>query len=74
MRGQEFMDWLTQTQHCEAKPIEGRNVTGFSVRIKCKKTGRVYYFSGPFGQGQVPSSVIKDVCDELWLDHPPGIK
>lgn len=74
MTGQEFIDWLVQNQQCETTPITGRNITGFSIRIICKKTGRSYYFSGPFGHQKIPTSVIKDVCDELWINYPPGVQ
>jgi hypothetical protein len=73
MTGQEFMDWLVKSQQCETELIEGRNITGFSIRIKCKKTGRTFYFSGPFGYDTVPKFVIVEICDELWLaTYPPG--
>jgi hypothetical protein len=73
MTGQQFIDWLTNSKNCDTSPIAGRNITGFSIKIKCKQTGRTYYFSGPFGDKPVPTGVIKDTCDELWISYPPGI-
>jgi hypothetical protein len=73
MTGQDFMNWLSQFQSCEITTIEGRNITGFSLRITCKKTGRSYYYSGPFGNTPAPVKAIKEACDELWLNYPPGI-
>ena len=74
MTGQEFLDWLVQKQNCDTKPITGRNITGFSIKIVCKTTGRFYYFSGPFGHQIIPTSIIKDICDELWISYPPGVQ
>jgi hypothetical protein len=73
MRAQQFLDWLKDTHKCENIVIEGRNVTGFSIKILCKNTGRYYYFSGPFGHVDMDDDDIKDVCDELWISYPTGI-
>lgn len=73
MTGHQFLEWLKKNNNCETTPIEGRNITGFSIKIICKTTGRSYYFSGPFGHTEVPNYVIKDACDELWISYPSGV-
>lgn len=73
MTAQKFLEWLNNTKNCDSMPMEGRNLTGLSIKILCKQTGRGYYFSGPFGHVELTESEIKEICDELWISYPPGI-
>lgn len=73
MTAQQFLDWLVNKQNCENTVITGRNITGFSIKMRCRNTGRHYYFSGPFGHVQISAEDIKTICDELWINYPPEI-
>lgn len=80
MTTDEFLNWLTYNCDCEIKPAEGFNTTGVAVKIvnPATKYGgqkpRYHYFQGPFGNKQIPSKVIRDICEKLWIGtYPPGI-
>ena len=70
MTGQEFMQWMEDHDCYRGEIIEG--FVGFAVIYRRRNTSLFTYFSGPFDDRHVPGRDIRDACDALGIDRPPG--
>lgn len=69
MTREEFVEWL-QAYGCTPEPIEGINVTGWSVKYHNPKTGRYQYVHTPIDDTEMPDYVICHACQNLGIPTP----
>lgn len=73
MTREDLVDWLLQ-YGCTQEPIEGINVTGYSVRYYNPKTGRTWYVKTPIDETIVPDYIVCHGCNILGIPIPDCVK
>jgi hypothetical protein len=69
MTREDLVAWL-EVNDCFPDPIEGVNVTGWSVRFINKKSNRYTYVKTPIDETVIPDYMICHICDQLLIPHP----
>lgn len=73
MTNEDLKDWV-ECQGCIFEPIDGINVTGWSLKVINPKNRKFTYLSGPFDGKRVPAWVVRDACRELGIETPDECK
>lgn len=74
MTNEDFVEWLQVEHNCIFTPIEGPNITGWSVKITNPRFPHLYaYMRGPFTGAPIPNKVGKSICDKLAVGYPDCI-
>ena len=69
MTREDFRDWL-HVWNCDPQPIEGVNVTGWSIRFVNRTNGRYAYLKTPLDDTEMPDNVVRQICDQLLVPYP----
>jgi hypothetical protein len=70
MTREEFVDWV-QLNNCEPDPIEGINVTAWSIRFVNKANQKLYtYISTPIDTRHMPEHLIRLACVQPGIPIP----
>lgn len=69
MTRQDLVDWL-EVNGCQPEPIDGINVTGWSVRFINPESNRYAYVKTPIDETDVPDYLVCHLCDQLLIKYP----
>lgn len=73
MTREDLVDWFLHHK-CEQEPIEGVNITGWTVKYYNPKTGRTFYVKTPIDDTDVPDYVVCHGCYQLGIPIPDCVK
>jgi hypothetical protein len=73
MTREDFVDW-TRLHKCEPDPIEGINVTAWSIRFVNTTNRKLYtYISTPIDNRDMPNHLIRLACIQLGIPIPDNL-
>jgi hypothetical protein len=69
MKREDLVEWL-EVNGCHPEPIEGLNITGWSVKFVNPKTNRYAYVKTPIDDTDVTDYIVCHTCDQLMIHYP----